>query len=123
MQAGIQHQVITITLHGLLANRVQQLRAYAAALQLGTDHQVIDIDETPVEQVFQLAVTGQADQALALLRGQQTVALLRLPNQLRHIAVLVIEVRAQHAHQRKAGRQGLRVVEVLKGVRHVRCPP
>jgi hypothetical protein len=56
VQAGIQHEVIAMALHSLLANSRQQLRPKAAALELGADHQIIDVDETPVEQVFQLAV-------------------------------------------------------------------
>ncbi|MNP17462.1 hypothetical protein D3C76_1098940 [compost metagenome] len=109
-------------LHRLFANRPQQPRPEATALHVRLHHQVVHVNKAPVEQVFHLAVTGQADNLLTLPRGQQAVALPSLPKQLLHIAVPVSDMRAQFAHEVETRLKPVPVFEVLQCVLHSRRP-
>lgn len=122
VQAGIEHQVIAPQPQGFGAHGVQKLRPQAAALQVGTDDEIVDIDKAPVDEVLLQAIAGQADDAFGVPRGQQAIALLRLPGELRHIALRAAEVGTQLLHQGEAGGKDRFVVEGVEGVCHIRCP-
>lgn len=108
----VEHELRAAGLARDAPHRVEQLRADAAALHGGVDHQIVDIHEAAIQQVGQRPVPGETDDAARVGRGKQPIAVGALPGDLRGERVRVGEVRAQLAHHVEGGQQRLRRVEM-----------
>src|SRR4051794_2693523 len=104
LERGVEYELAAAERAAFRLETIQQPRAMAMAALALVGHQIIDIDKTAVHQIFLHPEARQGDRTLIAPESEHRIALLRLPPPALDELCLRGEMRAQHAHQRKASR-------------------